>query len=91
MKVSHLNSELDHNSSHLENIITDAINKALLSTKQLMGINEWMSLKEGAKYAGVSYNTFMKFREMGLKVSEIDGVKRVSRKEIDHFLENHSF
>lgn len=52
---------------------------------------EWMSLAEGAKYAGVSYNTFMKFRLLGLKVSEIDGIKRVSRKEIDRFLEDYSF
>lgn len=52
---------------------------------------EWLSLKEGAAYAGVSYNTFIKFREMGLKIAEIEGIKRVSRKEIDTFFENHSF
>lgn len=52
---------------------------------------EWMTIKEGAAYAGVCYNTFVKFRVMGLKISEIDGTKRVSRKEIDTFLENHSF
>lgn len=52
---------------------------------------EWMTLKEGAKYMGVSYNTFNKFRQMGLKVCEIERVKRVSRKEIDSFLESHSF
>lgn len=52
---------------------------------------EWLSLKEGAKYAGVSYNTFIKFREMGLRVAEVEGVKRVSRKEIDTFFENHSY
>jgi len=28
---------------------------------------------------------------MGLKISEVDGVKRVSKKEIDRFLEHHSF
>lgn len=51
----------------------------------------WMSLKEAAHYAGVSSNTFIKFRLRGLKVCEIDGIKRVSRKEIDRFLEEHSF
>ncbi|MEX3624175.1 helix-turn-helix domain-containing protein [Viridibacillus arvi] len=50
-----------------------------------------MSIAEAAKYAGVSHNTFMKFREMGLKVSQVEGIKRVSRKEIDKFLESHSF
>lgn len=52
---------------------------------------EWMSLKEGAAYAGVSYNTLMKFRFMGLKICEIDGVKRISKSEIDNFLNQHSF
>ena len=52
---------------------------------------EWLSLTEATKYVGVSYNTFIKFRHMGLKVCEIEGIKRVSRKEIDRFLENNSF
>ncbi|QOV13206.1 DNA-binding protein [Viridibacillus arvi] len=52
---------------------------------------EWLSLKEGAAYAGVSYNTFVKFREIGLKVSEVEGIKRVSRTEINTFFENYSF
>ena len=51
---------------------------------------EWMSLKEGASYAGVSQNTFVKFREMGLKVTEIDGIKRVSRSAIDSFFYEYS-
>lgn len=53
--------------------------------------NEWLKLKDAATYAGVSYNTLMKFREHGLKVAEIEGVKRVSRKEIDSFLEGYSY
>lgn len=52
---------------------------------------EWLSVKDAAKYASVSYNTFIKFRTMGLKVCEIDGIKRVSKKEIDRFLEEYSF
>lgn len=52
---------------------------------------EWLSISEAAKYAGVSYNTFIKFRMRGLKVCEIEGIKRVSRKEIDRFLEEHSY
>lgn len=76
--------------SHLEELIIHTINKTLLSSRQLLVLNEWMSVKEAAKYAGVSFNTFMKFRIMGLKITEIDGVKRVSRKEIDRFLESRS-
>lgn len=52
---------------------------------------EWLSVKDAAKYASVSYNTFIKFRTMGLKVCEIDGIKRVSKKEINRFLEEYSF
>jgi len=89
--VIHMTSNLNNVESHMEELIINTINKALLSSKQMLGLNEWMSITEGAKYAGVSYNTFAKFREKGLKVSEIDGVKRVSRKEIDRFLESRSF
>lgn len=52
---------------------------------------QWLNQREAAKYIGVSYNTFIKFRHMGLKVCEIDGIKRVSLKEINRFLESHSF
>lgn len=51
---------------------------------------EWMSIKEACDYIGVAYNTFMKYREMGLKVCEIEGVKRVSKAEIDNFLNKFS-
>lgn len=80
-------------SEGLESILTELIinctNQAIKS--QHFVSKEWFSLSEAAKYVGVSYNTFMKFRLMGLKISEIDGVKRVSKKEIDRFLEQHSF
>lgn len=33
---------------------------------------EWMSIKEAREYIGVSHNTFTKYREMGLKICEID-------------------
>lgn len=52
---------------------------------------EWMSIKEACNYIGVSYNTFIKYREMGLKVCEIEGIKRVSRTEIDNFLNKFSY
>lgn len=52
---------------------------------------EWMSIEEACQYLNISYNTFNKFRIMGLKVAEIDRVKRVSKTEIDRFLTEHSF
>jgi len=65
--------------------------KKIIVTSKANYPKEWLSLKEAATYAGVSYNTFIKFREMGLRVAEVEGVKRVSRKEIDTFFENHSY
>lgn len=65
-----------------------------INTKIIQNNNhnkEWLSISDASKYAGVSYNTFIKFRTLGLKVCEIDGIKRVSRKEIDRFLEDHSY
>lgn len=89
-----MNLELNMN-TNLEDLIQNTIattikklnNPPLLQQPQ----KEWMSLKEGAEYAGVSINTFSKFREMGLKVCEIVGVKRVSRTEIDAFFNEHSY
>ena len=75
----------------LKALILSATKEAIeINQKQLVA-KEWMSLKEGATYAGVSYNSFTKFRELGLKVCEIDGIKRVSKKEIDLFLQNNSY
>lgn len=70
--------------------ILEAI-KEWIVTSKANNSKEWLSLKEAATYAGVSYNTFIKFRELGLKIAEIEGIKRVSRKEIDTFFENHSY
>ena len=77
--------------THIEKLIIDTIKKTLQSSKEILIQGEWMSLKEAAKYANVSHNTLKKFRLMGLRISEVDGVKRVSKKEIDRFLDQHSF
>lgn len=87
----HMNENITNREVAIEELIVDAVNKAIQAAQHQFIESGWMSLKEGAKYAGVSYNTFMKYRVMGMKVCEIDGVKRVSRKEIDSFLESHSF
>lgn len=75
----------------VEELIVSFSNRESHSPKQTASINEWMTLANGAKYAGVSINSFSKFREMGLKVSQVEGIKRVSRKEIDTFMEINSF
>lgn len=73
----------------LTNLIITSTYEAMKSNVNLL--KEWLSLSEAAIYAGVSYNTFLKFRQRGLRVCEIEGIKRVSRKEIDRFLEENSF
>ncbi|GGG23937.1 hypothetical protein GCM10007425_17990 [Lysinibacillus alkalisoli] len=77
-------------SSDSENLISITIKREFghLHSQQS---KEWMTLKEGSSYAGISFNTFIKFRLMGLKVCEIDGVKRISKTEIDNFLNTHSY
>lgn len=85
-----MTNSIQSNEVDIEEIIIVTVSKTIQAVKGSF-VNEWMTLKEGAKYANVSHNTFTKFRTMGLKVCEVDGIKRVSRKEIDTFLENHSY
>lgn len=76
----------------LKALILQATKEAMEENKKQMAAKEWMNLKEGAAYAGVSYSTFMKFRAMGLKIAEVDGtIKRVNKKEIDRFMESLEF
>lgn len=75
------------NEENMNELLTNTIKHV----QSLFNTKEWMTLSEAASYAGVSHNTFVKFREKGLKVSQVDGIKRVSRKQIDEFLEKHSF
>ncbi|MBY0221775.1 helix-turn-helix domain-containing protein [Sporosarcina aquimarina] len=85
------NTLIIEQAERIEEFIENAIHRALHSSKPDLPTREWMSLADGAKYAGVSHNTFRKFRVLGLKVSQVDGVQRVSRKEIDKFLESNSY
>lgn len=79
-----ISNELLNLKSIMKLALNEVVNEHKLVTK------EWFSLKEAAEYIGVSVNTLAKYREMGLKVFVIEGVSRVSRKEIDRFLETHS-
>lgn len=85
------NTLIVEHAERIEEIIEKAIKRALHSTKPDLPTKEWMTLAEGANYAGVANNTFRKFRVMGLKVSQVEGVQRVSRQEIDKFLEENSY
>ncbi|QTB29064.1 helix-turn-helix domain-containing protein [Lysinibacillus sphaericus] len=75
----------------IEKVVISATEKAVEQTHIRLATKEWMSIQEACKYIGVSFNTFSKFRTMGLPVAEIDKVKRVSKKQIDLFLQKNSF
>lgn len=79
------------NEASIEKLISTVVTNKISSLKDSCVEKEWMSIKEATIYLNVSPNTLKKFRLMGLKIFEIDGVKRVSKKEIDRFLEQHSF
>lgn len=76
--------------SNLQEILLNAIEKAIKKMR-VSPQKEWMTLKEAAEYADVSFNTLNTFRLHGLKVCEIGRVKRVSKTEMDRFLNSHSF
>ncbi|WP_255250305.1 DNA-binding protein [Lysinibacillus fusiformis] len=75
----------------LKHVVLSATKEAIEQSQKQLSTKEWMNLREGALYAGVSYNSLTRFRTMGLKVCEIDGIKRVSKSEIDDFLKKNSF
>jgi hypothetical protein len=91
MKEEHVKMNVNLTTTDIEEIVIKAVQKALQAAHHEFIDSGWLSLKEGAKYAGVSYNTLMKYRTLGLQVCEIDSVKRISRKEIDRFFQEHSF
>lgn len=76
--------------SQIHNLVSQAVESAIsqIQTKQH---KEWMNLREAAAYAGVCYNTFMRYREQGLRIFEDENIKRVSKAEIDRFLNSGSF
>jgi hypothetical protein len=78
-------------SAALEAAAVKALEKAIEKRNDRELFPEWMDLKTGAKYASVAYGTFIKFREMGLPVCEIDGIRRVSKSAINKFLTDYSY
>lgn len=74
---------------YFENLKKELI--TLFTTSLSQQHKKIFTLKEGAEYLNVSFNTFQKFRYEGLKVFEIDGTKRVTKDELDKFVEKHSY
>lgn len=66
-------------------IITAITEQVSKPNKQLL------TVREAAEYLGVSYNTFQKFRYEGLKIFEVDGIKRIYKHELDKFIEDNCY
>lgn len=64
----------------------------ILINKQLSKpAKQLLTVREAAEYLGVSYNTFQKFRYEGLKIFEVDGIKRIYKHELDKFIEDNCY
>lgn len=50
---------------------------------------EWLNIKQACAYAGVSFNTLKKWIAMGLRVSTIAGMQRISKKAINDFYQEN--
>lgn len=72
-----------------ENLLFNLANEAVEKVKNGMLQKKYMNKKEAARYIGVSFNTFQKIEKLGLPIIEVDGIKLVSKQDIDEFLENH--
>lgn len=67
--------------------VVDEIKPALEIVAKELKQKEWLSIGEAADYASVSRSTFTShFIKKGLPISKIQQVKRVSKKDIDAFL-----
>lgn len=75
----------------LKQVVLSATKEAIEHSQKQLASKEWFSIGEACEYIGVSFNTFSKFRTMGLPVAEVDKIKRVSKKQIDLFLQKNSF
>lgn len=53
--------------------------------------SEWLTYRQAMDYLQIkSYTTLYKFISKGLKVTEIGNVKRISKKNLDEFMNKHS-
>lgn len=74
-------------SSNIVDGVTEKIEPTLKFMIDKMKQKEWMSIGEACDYVNVSRSTFTShFIGRGLPVSKIQQVKRVSKTDIDNFL-----
>ena len=63
----------------------------LIEQQLLKPEKQLFTLREAACYLGVSYNTLQKLRYNGLKFFEVDGIKRIYKRDLDKFIEKNSY
>ena len=52
-------------------------------------IGEYFNMKEASEYIGCSYNTLRNFINNGLKIIVIGKTRRISKNDIDEFMQAH--
>ncbi|MCT4397329.1 helix-turn-helix domain-containing protein [Pediococcus ethanolidurans] len=71
-----------------EEMLKTAVEAYKLAGKR-EALPEYMNMKQAGEYAGVSFNTLKKWIAMDLRVSNIAGMQRISKKAIDEFYLEH--
>ncbi|MEK5078037.1 helix-turn-helix domain-containing protein [Solibacillus sp. FSL W7-1436] len=76
--------------SEVKQDLVDLVEKMIVVTLQKeKKEKEWMNLGEAANYLGVSRNTLNKLiANQDIELYAVEGIKRVSRTQIDEFLKS---
>ncbi|MDA5388579.1 helix-turn-helix domain-containing protein [Loigolactobacillus backii] len=81
----------EETATQLEQLMVESAKKAFDQAATQEALPMWLKLSEAREYANVSNGTLQGFINEGLKVSIINGVKRISKKSIDEFFEKHTY
>lgn len=86
LKIPLPDSIQDELKAMIRNAAMQAIDEAIQRQNKS---KEWFNQKEACEYLGISFGTFQNFRNLGLRISTVQGKTLVSKKEINRFLEEH--
>ncbi|MCT3034847.1 hypothetical protein [Pediococcus parvulus] len=74
---------------HIKREMLDSAVEAYKVAGKREQLPEWLNMKQSGQYAGVSFNTLKKWIAMGLRVSTIGGVQRISKTAINDFYQQN--
>ena len=88
IEVAHVltSEQLNDLSSQLHKVLSQSVEQV----RREAGLNkEWLKKKEAAAYIGISRTTLDDWIQAGLKISLVNGVQLISKKDITEFLVAH--